>query len=444
MSEKTAENLGGAVEFKQGLLEDYALKPVPAQQRKSLYANLTTWSGWVISISAFLVGGQVGKGLSVGRGFAAIILGNLFLALVAGFIGNIGARTGLSTTVAARMVFGKKGSVLISLLLGIIAMLFIGVLLGGFGQVMTALFPWLPAWAAILVFTVLCTSSAIFGYRGLALLSMFAVPALWVLAIIAVLRGSAQVGGLAAVMDIVPKEQMSFWLATTLAIGTWITGASLSCDVARYCKSSRDVFLSSVISFIFGAGLFESASLIVSLATGSGDLGIVFAKLGMLTFAVLTIGLALWTTTDNNIYSSALAFTNLGNLIGFQFPKWGWTLIAAGIALVGAAFNLVNVFRPWLVFLTVTMTPFAGVMLGHYYLTGFINKPYQEMLHHTSAGFRWIAFAAWVVGILVVKYYTKGLPAVQGMIASAVVYWILFQLFEPKAIGESPAAKEAG
>src|SRR5690606_25002124 len=95
--------------------------------------------GWAVSVSGFLVGGTLGGGLRFGQGVAAIVLGNLVLVVVASLIGLIGFRTGLTSYLVAKEVFGRKGSAFVSIMLGILAMGFIGVLLDAFGNAFVAL-----------------------------------------------------------------------------------------------------------------------------------------------------------------------------------------------------------------------------------------------------------------------------------------------------------------
>ena len=91
------------------VMDDHALEPVPASRRNPLIQLIVVQVGWNISVSSFLVGGVVGAGTTFGEGMAAIGLGNLVLAVVASLIGIIGFRTGLTSYLASRAVFGQSG-----------------------------------------------------------------------------------------------------------------------------------------------------------------------------------------------------------------------------------------------------------------------------------------------------------------------------------------------
>lgn len=404
-------------------LKDFALEPVPEEKRRGLYSTAAVWAGWVISVSAFLVGGNIAKGLTLAQAIPAIITGNIILVLVATLVASIGCKLGLSTYLIARVVFGKKGSIVVSLVLGIIAMLFIGVLLGALGGVFAVAFPGLPAWVGPVALAILTMISGIFGFKGLAWLSNSAVPLLWVLVALAVVRASGQAGGLAKVFSIIPKGQLSFGAAASMALGTWIAGATISSDIGRFAKNRNHVLIASLIAYVLGAGLFETASVIASLATGTPDLGLMMAKLGLAVPAVLIVLLAVWTTAQSNVYSSSLAFTNFGNLVGLKIERHWWVVIATAIALVGHALGLVNIFRQWLSFLSATMGPIAGVYIGYFYLCGRIGKSPKEIAEE-MIDFRLKSFVIWVIGFIFALTYTKGIPGFQSLVLCAVLYWL--------------------
>ena len=132
--------------------------------------------GWNISVSSFLVGGVVGAGVPFWTGVLAILFGNLVPVSVSTLVGLAGCRTGMTSYLSSRVVFGVKGSVLVSVMLGIIAMGFIGVLMDTWGQAVNQLIPAIPGWAFVLAFAVAITSTSIFGFKGLARYSAIAVP----------------------------------------------------------------------------------------------------------------------------------------------------------------------------------------------------------------------------------------------------------------------------
>ena len=95
---------------KENLLEDYGLKPVPAEKRKHWLSIGVVWVGVAIVMSALLRGMMVGMGLGrISRVLLAFVFGELILIIMMALSGYIGARTGLSTPLIARTAFGDVG-----------------------------------------------------------------------------------------------------------------------------------------------------------------------------------------------------------------------------------------------------------------------------------------------------------------------------------------------
>lgn len=260
----------------ESLSHDHALQSVPNEKRRGLYELQAVWVGWAISVSAFLVGGVVGNGTTLG------------------LVGSIGFRTGLTTYSIGRAVFGKGGSAIVSFLLGFLAMGFIGVLLDGFANSLAALLPAVPKMLSVLVFAVLVTLSSIYGYKGLAVLSQIAAPALF-----AVL---GKAGGFGAIAAKVPAQPIPFFTAVGSAVATWLTGAALCSDIARYAKKESHGWVGALGGYVLGAALLEGLSVITARGVGNANVVVVLSTLGLLIPGVIVLLLALWTTTDNNIY----------------------------------------------------------------------------------------------------------------------------------------------
>ncbi|MEX2627170.1 MAG: cytosine permease, partial [Ilumatobacteraceae bacterium] len=124
-------------------------------ERRSTFQMVAVAFGWAVSVSGFLVGGTLGGGLTFGQGVTAILLGNLVLVAVASLIGMVGYRTGMTSYLIAKNVFGRSGSVFVSIMLGFLAMGFIGVLMDAFGNAFVALVDGVPWTVVVLVFAVL-------------------------------------------------------------------------------------------------------------------------------------------------------------------------------------------------------------------------------------------------------------------------------------------------
>ncbi len=411
----------------QDIQNDYCLEKVPKEKRRGLIATATVWIGWCISLSAFMTGGTIGAGCTAGKGVLAVLCGNLFLMAIAIFIGMIGYRTGLTTYSIGRIVFGKKGSIITSLLMGVLSMGFIGVLLNSFGNALHSIVPQIPSQAAVIGFAVLVALAAIFGFKGLSFVSTIATPALWILLIIMFISTIKYGGGMSQIFGIQPETPISFSTAMGAAIATWVVGAALVSDVTRYCKKASHVIIGAFSGYILGAALFEGVAVISSVATHQGDFVKVMGLLGLLIPAIIILALALWTTTNNNIYSSALAFTNLSELLHIKVSKPVWTIISIIIAIAVALLGLASKFIVWLNFIGTLMPPFAGILIAHFWI---IHRDKTKVF--MPSGFRWTALVSWVLAIVVAKVSHVTIPAIIGLIAGLIIYAILGSIFKEK------------
>lgn len=407
------------------LKDDHALVAVPTAERRSTFSLVAVAFGWAVSVSGFLVGGTLGGGLRFGQGVAAIVLGNLVLVVVASLIGLIGFRTGLTSYLVAKEVFGRKGSAFVSIMLGILAMGFIGVLLDAFGNAFVALVDAVPWTVIVLLFAVAVLSTALFGFSGLAWISRIAAPSLVLLSVLGLVTLARSEGGFGTAINAVPENPISFDVGLTAVFATWITGAALTSDIARYARRGRDVVLATFCGYVLGVGFFEFVAMISSHEAGTSDFVVAMSTLGLLLPAVLVLVLALWTTTDNNLYSASLAFTHASEVLGRKVPKHIWVVVSTAIAVAVAFLGFASNFLSFLQIIGLVTPPFAGVVITHYWVLGHIRHPAGT---NALDGFRWQALLAWL-GTSVVNYVAT-LPAepLLGLVIASVAYTVLAKL----------------
>ncbi len=403
------------------VMDDHALEPVPASRRKALLQLIVVQVGWNISVSSFLVGGVVGSGTSFGQGMAAIALGNLVLAIVASLIGLIGFRTGLTSYLSSRAVFGTSGSVLVSIVLGVVAMGFIGVLMDTWGGAVNKLIPAIPSAAFVIAFAVAILTTAIFGFKGLHKFSAIAVPVQVAIGIFALFRIGSLDAGFDEVFAAQPTKAIGFAAAMSAVVATWITGAALVSDVQRYALRGRDVVISCFLSFVIGVGTFETIATVSAMKVGNSNFVVVMQGLGLLAPAAVLLFLALWNTADNNIYSASLAFTSASNLLRLRLTKPVWTVVAVVIAVGIAFLGLADQFGKFLAAIGVVVPPFAGLLIAHFWVLQR-RTPAARVLQNVPA-VRWEAVACWIAASLI-AYYADFLlvNAIEGLVTGFVLY----------------------
>jgi cytosine permease len=412
-------------------LQDHALEPVPAASRKSLVQLVIVQIGWNISVSSFLVGGVVGGGTTFVEGLLAILLGNVLLVAVAYLIGMVGFRTGLTSYLASRAVFGTRGSIIVTVLLGVVAMGFIGVLADTWGTAVNKLVPAVPGWAFVLAFALAITSTAIFGFKGLQRYSAIAVPIEIAIALLALVAIARTEDGFAGVVAAVPAAGIGFGAAVGAVMSTWITGAALVSDVTRYARSGRHVLIGVLAGFVVGAGTFELIATLSAMSVGNSNFVVVMQSLGLLAPAVVMLVLALWNTADNNLYSASLAFTSASDLLGHRVPKWVWTIVAIVIAVLVALSGAAAQFGAFLGVIGVVAPPFAGVLIAHFWLVA--RGVSGARLLSEAPAVRWEALGCWLVASLLA--WSTGFlltDAIEGLVAGVVLYGVVGSLLRSR------------
>jgi cytosine permease len=412
-------------------LQDHALEPVPAASRKSLVQLVIVQIGWNISVSSFLVGGVIGGGTTFVEGLLAILLGNVLLVAVAYLIGMVGFRTGLTSYLASRAVFGTRGSIIVTVLLGVVAMGFIGVLADTWGTAVNKLVPAVPGWAFVLAFALAITSTAIFGFKGLQRYSAIAVPIEIAIALLALVAIARTEDGFAGVVAAVPAAGIGFGAAVGAVMSTWITGAALVSDVTRYARSGRHVLIGVLAGFVVGAGTFELIATLSAMSVGNSNFVVVMQSLGLLAPAVVMLVLALWNTADNNLYSASLAFTSASDLLGHRVPKWVWTIVAIVIAVLVALSGAAAQFGAFLGVIGVVAPPFAGVLIAHFWLVA--RGVSGARLLSEAPAVRWEALGCWLVASLLA--WSTGFlltDAIEGLVAGVVLYGVVGSLLRSR------------
>ncbi|MGB8952162.1 MAG: cytosine permease [Candidatus Aminicenantales bacterium] len=422
---------------KAEVLDDFSLRPVPADQRKPWIDLAVVWVGVAIVLSALLRGMIVGMGLGSTRNvLLAYILGEALLIGMMSLTGYMGAKLGLSTPLLANRAFGRHGSLLISFCLALAFMGWFGVQAGLFAEAFIAYtktslsVPFLAFLSGILMMI-----PAIFGFRGLKVLSWGAVPPM----IIVFLYAAAKLG-----FNFLPSEQLvllaknhtpspyplTLGAAASIIAGGFIVGAVTSADVFRYARPRfRDILYAAILSMGMSAAM-QLVGSVLAMRTGLYHeqlpriiINSEFAGLGLVGF--LAIAFAQWTTNDSNLYSSVLAFNNI-----LRWTRWKLAVAVGILASFLAALGILERLGLFLSLLSIAVGPIGGILIADYYLLGR-----KEQGGDSASSSRWnpVALGAYMTSFLV-GWTTSGHPfkipvfpfsifAFNGIISAVFLYW---------------------
>ena len=402
---------------------DYTNGPVGQSGRKSTLSMFMVMLGFTFFSASMWVGQQLAAGLNFAGFVWALLLGGLILAAYTGSLGYIGAESGLSLDLLARRSFGTRGSWLPSAMISFtqigwfgvgLAMFAIPVAKEIFGLEVTPEHMPGAGYLLVAIAGVLMTASAYFGIKSLTIISYIAVPAVAILGtlamILAVKRGDA---GLVQQFAIGTKD-LGVIAGAGLVIGSFVSGGTATPNFARFAKSGRVGLIVTVVAFFIGNSLMFFFGAVSSIYAGGNDIFEVMLNLNLFYLAVLVLGLNIWTTNDNALYSAGLGLSNI-----FGFSKKTMVIISGIIGTVAAVWLYWN-FCGWLNVLNCTLPPVGIILIIHYfanrkaYKDGTVGEPLVN----------WGAVVGVIAGAVVANLVHWGLPALNGMAVAAVCYLV--------------------
>jgi len=382
------------------IFKDFEREPVPAELRKNWLEMGLVWVGIGMCLAALMLGGVVGFGLDLTSAAGAIILGSFVLTIINALCSIVGADTGLSTAMIGRFAFGDIGVYITAAILALGCYGWFAVQLGLFGETAVTGINLITGVVVstqllIVIGGILMIATAIYGYRGIALLSKIAVP-LMVIILLASLIGilNERPWG-TLVTEGPPGDPMPFGVAASIIAGSFMVGAVIGPDISRYAKDRKHAVGASVFGFLIGFSMMVYLGSILAHAVGEWDAVKIMIGLGWGLIAIIVLVLAQWTTNDNNLYSASL---NL-SVIFRTWPKWKLTLIAGALGIIIALSGIYGKFVQWLMILSATIPPIGGVYVTDYFL--FHRDLYRFENLSRIPKWRPLMFIAWTGGSLV-------------------------------------------
>ena len=400
---------------------DYTTQPVDRAGRKSTLSMFMIMLGFTFFSASMWVGQNLAAGLDWWGFIWAMLLGGLILAAYTGALGWIGAESGLSLDMLARRSFGSKGSWLPSAMISFTQIGWFGVGLAMFAipvakelmglEVTPDSMPW-QGYMLVVIAGILMTASAYFGIKSLTIISYIAVPAVAILGtvamVMAVNRGDA---GLIEQFAQGTKN-LGIIAGAGLVVGSFVSGGTATPNFTRFAKSGRAGLITTVIAFFVGNSLMFLFGAVSSIYAGGNDIFEVMLHLNLFYVAVLVLGLNIWTTNDNALYTGGLGLSNI-----FGLSKKTMVLIAGIIGTLAAVWLYWN-FCGWLNVLNCTLPPVGIILIISY----FTNR--KEYLSDAVPAkvVNWWAVAGVVLGAVVANLVKWGFPAINGMVVAAICY----------------------
>ena len=269
-------------------------------------------------------------------------------------------------------------------------------------------------WALVIGAGVCMTASAYFGIDSLTVISYIAVPLVAVLGTVAMVMAIRQGNGTIVDQFAVSSGSLTVFGGAGLVVGSFVSGGTATPNFTRFAKDAKTGTIATVVAFFIGNSLMFFFGAIAYIFVGGNDIFEVMIRLNLFYMAVLVLGLNIWTTNDNALYTAGLGLANI-----FHQKKKPMVLVSGIIGTVLSVWLYYN-FTKWLNILNCTLPP-VGIILV---LSYFMNKKEYEDPAAKPAVVNWFAVGGVILGAVVANVVNLGIASINGMVVAAVCYLI--------------------
>lgn len=396
---------------------DHTRDIVPQNERKGLLSMFMIMLGFTFFSASMWTGQKLALGMDLWGFLQALLIGGLILSAYTGTLGYIGAKSGMTLDMLSRRSFGRRGSWLPS---GMIAFTQIGWF--GVGIAMFAIpvvtqilhvevsadnMSW-EGYAIVVIAGLLMTATAYFGIKSLALISYIAVPSVAILGTLAMVMAVKQGDGTLVSQFAKGTKDMTLFSGIGLVIGSFVSGGTSTPNFTRFARTKWQGLWVTVMAFFVGNSLMFFFGAISSIYVGGNDIFEVMINLELFYAALIVLGLNIWTTNDNAIYTSGLGLANI-----FGIPKHTMVLVAGTVGTLLAVWLYWN-FCDWLNILNCTLPPLGMILILDYFI-GKKNQPEVTV--------RWSSIIGVITGAIIANIIPWGIASINGMAVAAICYF---------------------
>lgn len=388
----------------------------------------TIWFGGMVSVPSLFIGSTLIAGLPFKDVILAGLIGFSIVAVFMSLESVAAVEQRMNTVELASSAFGRGGAnVVLGIALGLSLLGWFGVQSAvagaSFARIMQMYFALpAPVWLCSLLLGLLMMLTAVFGFRHVKWLNFIGVPCkIALLAYAMVVAFQSHSWELIANYQPEPARRIDFLAAVGMCIGFFSVGGVVSPDYARHARTRTDAVVGSVLGLIPSALGMAACGAVLAIVQQTYDIVEIYARMGMPGLALSVLIVAAWTTNVMNAYSSGLALNGL-----LHWPparRRLATLLAGVLGSVLAASGILDHFTNFLMLLTATVPPVAGVIVCDYWLAG----SYRPVGGSNGSGSEWKrnGIVAWACGLATMMLVEHPIHSVLGIVVAAAVYYLL-------------------
>lgn len=421
------------------MIEDHGDIELPKQEQRSTLSVTIVRMGFTVSATDLLFGMSLGLYFHFWTAVAVTVISSIIISVTSILIGLIGQREGLTTPLAALMVFGRNGCRIPSLVIGIVWAGFVGYSTAITADVLPGHTPgWWLFYVIVLSVVYVYLNASGFA-KGLLWVSRISVPLMLIAVTVAVIAAIRHAGGMSNIINGEPAQlgKVGFSAMVGLGIAKWLTGATTTSDITRFAKNATAVYITTIAEFIVGNLGFNLLGIIIGAAVGSADMAHAFSTIGVATLGAIAIFIQGFPHEVNAGYSASL-----GIRTAFSIPRL-YACIAIG---VGAAFlayygltqGVLQSFLHFLGYIAYAIPLIPGIMIGDYFI---LHRGRYKTLVGDAQAVNWRAMWAFIIGLCISVYLGVALHDVlwRSMPIIGFVVYLLLSWKQALAAWSKPA-----
>ena len=445
--------------------EDFA--PVPASERNWSVGNIAAiWIGMAVCIPTYMLSSSlINQGMNWWQALLTIILGNVIVLVPMILNAHVGTKYGIPLPVFLRLNFGISGSILASLLRGLVACGWFGIQtwIGGAAiyQLMLVFMsglansPYLGDFMGINLaqfgsFLLFWSLNIYIIYRGIdsiKVLETWAAPFLLIIG--ACMLGWAwwEVGSMGKILDASYTLSQNanvdfwkiFWPNLTAMVGFWATLSLNIPDFTRYAKSQRDQMLGQALglpttmAFYSFIGIAVTSATVLIFGEPIWDPVVLLGKFDSAFVVILSmLGLTIATLSTNiaaNVVAPANGIANIApKKISFKMGGYITGVIGVLIFPWKLMADPSGYIFTWLIAYSALLGAIAGVMISDYYI---IRKTELDLaaLFKPDGPYKGWNIPAWIAFVLSIAPVVPGFLVTVGVIPAESVGSFLVNLY---------------
>lgn len=374
-----------------------------------LISTIFLWLAGALVVPTVMTGQMFIPDVDPFSAIGIVFIGSIFGCIALSSIAAIGTRTGLTTFVYARNVFGTSGAKAFAVL-NLVLLMGWGIIQGYLGGI--ALNKVLSIWFGFdnIVLSIIVTQGLVLfvtmlGHSGIQKIEGWASGLMLILAL-GVIYYLLDMNGLTNLKEVPLSETpgLTSSIVFDIVLATAFSWMALPCDYNRYCKSVKTSVAGISIGYMVGTlvamglGILVASISILNGQPSTYDPSELLTP-GFAAAASLVMFLSVVTTNIMTLYSITMSAMSLSRHFSFKSVVFFFGAIALLASLLQDL--LMASFFDWVLLVGAFMIPVFAIMLVDYYALKNTN-----LTENVSINISVVALIAYVVSVFASLYFT--------------------------------------